>query len=137
MTDLLGGDAGQSGLHLQVDDLLGHAQLPLFLGLAHADDGVQPRVDGGVSLAVDDDVVVIPILTAFGVADDGILHVQLLEHGSGDLAGECAVILKVDVLRADHHTGVLECLLSCRDVHKGDAQENVAPLCQMCIRDRV
>ena len=64
-------------------ELQGHAHVPLLQALAHADDGVQARLQGGVDLLVDGDVGLAEVLAALGVADDDVLHAQVLEHVGG------------------------------------------------------
>ena len=128
MTHLVGGHAGQGGLHLVGDELHGHPQLPLLQALAHADDGIEPGLQGGVDLLVDRDVGLVVVLAALGVADDDVLHAGLLEHLCGDLAGVGAVGLVVAVLRADGDAAVLEQADGRGDVHKGHAEHHLAPL---------
>ena len=108
MAHLLGGHAGQGGLHLVGDEIHGHAQLPLLQALAHADDGVQPRLQGGMHLLVDGEIGLIVVLAALGVADHHILDAQLLQHLRGDLTGVGAVGLIVAVLRADGDAALFE-----------------------------
>ena len=62
------------------------------------------------------------------MADDDILHAHFLEHGGGHLAGEGAAVVKVDILRADGHPGVLEQTDGAGDVDEGNAQYHIAPL---------
>ena len=127
MAHLLGGHAGQSGLDLKGDQLHGDAQLPLLQALAHADDGVQAGVDGGVDLFVDGQVGLVPVLAALRVADDDVLDAQILEHSGGHFAGVSAALLKVKVLGADGDAGILKRLDRGGDVDKGNAQNDVAP----------
>ncbi len=128
MAHLVGGHAGQSGLHLIGDELHGHAQLTLLQALAHADDGVQAGLQGGVDLLVDGEVGLVVVLTALRVADDDVLHAQLLEHLGGNLAGVGAVGLIVAVLSADGDAAVLEQTHSGGNVHVGHAENDLAPL---------
>ena len=128
MAHLVGGHAGQSGLHLVGDQVHGDAQLTLLQALAHAHDGVQASLQGGVNLLVDGEVGLIVVLATLGVADDDILHADLLEHFRRDLAGESAVGLVVAGLSADGHPALLEEAHSSLKVHRGHAQHHLAPL---------
>ena len=128
LAQLLGGYAGQRGLHLQGDELHGDAQLPLLQRLTHADNGVQTGLQRGQYLLVDDEIRLAEILAALGVADDDVLHAQILQHIGGDLAGVGAGLLKEHVLCANGHAGILESLDGGGDVHGGDAHHYVAPL---------
>ena len=55
-------------------------------------------------------IALVEVLTALGVADDNVLNAQLLQHVSGDLAGESAGLLEVHVLSADSDLGALAAL---------------------------
>ncbi len=61
-----------------------------------------------MDLLVHDDVVIIVILAALGVANDNILGPRLLDHLRSDLTGIGAVVLIVAGLRADGDVAVLE-----------------------------
>ena len=122
------GQAGQGGLHLIGDQLLGDAQLPLTQALAHADDGLQAGLQGGLDLLVDGEVGLVVVLAALGVADDDVLGAHVLEHLGGDLAGIGAGGLVVAGLAADGHPGVPESLDGAVHIDAGDAQYDLAPL---------
>ena len=128
LAQLLGGDAGQGGLHLQGDELHGDAQLPLLQALAHADDGMQTRLQSGQNLLVDGEIRFAEILAALGVADDDVFDAQVLEHIGGNLAGVGAGLFIEHVLRAHGDAQVLEGLQGGGDIHEGDAHHHVAPL---------
>ena len=87
---------------------------------AHLVDGVDLLVHGEVGLVV--------VLAALGVADDHVLGSGFLDHLGGDLAGVGAVVLIVAGLRADGDVAVLEQTHGGGDVHRGDAQDYIAPL---------
>ena len=125
---LVGGHVGQGALDLIGDELHGHAQLPLLQALAHADDGDEAGVDGGVDLLVHGEVGLVVILAALGVADDDILGPGLLDHLGGDLAGERTVVLVVAGLSADGDVTVLEQADGAGDVHRRDTEHHIAPL---------
>ena len=120
--------ASQSDLHLIGDQLLGDVQLALLQALAHAHDGTQTGLQGGVDLLVDGQVGLVVVLTALGVADDDVLGAHFLEHLHGDLTGESTGGLVVAVLAADGQAGVLEQLHGAGDVHSGNTQHHFAPL---------
>ena len=128
LAQLLGGHTGQRGLDLQGDQLHGDAQLPLLQRLAHADDGVQTGLQCGQHLAVYGEVRLAEVLPALGVADDDVLHAQILQHVGGDLTSVGAGLLKEHVLCAHGHPCVLEGLDGGGDVHSGDTHHYVAPL---------
>ena len=125
---LVGGHAGQGALHLIGDELHGHAQLPLLQALAHTHNGVEAGVDGGVNLLVHGEVGLVVVLAALRVADDHVLGPGLFDHLGGDLAGVGAVVLIVAGLSADGDVAVLEQAHGGGDVHRGDAQDHIAPL---------
>ena len=117
LAHLLRGYAGQGALHLEGNELQGHAHIPLLQALAHADDGVQARLQGGVDLLVDGHVGLAEVLPPLTVADNDILDAQVLEHIGGHLAGVGAVGLKVQVLRANGHPHILERLHGGGNIH--------------------
>ena len=125
---LVGGDAEEGALHLQGDPFGGDAGLPLLQALAHADDGDQAGLDGGVDLLVHGEVGLVVVAAALGVADDDVLGPRLLDHVGGNLAGVGAVVQLVAGLGADGDVAVLEQPDGGLDVHGGDAQHHVAPL---------
>ena len=65
------------------DDTDGNAVLQ---ALAHADDGMQASFQGGMDLLIDGDISLTEVLAALRVADDDILHAQVLEHIGRHLA---------------------------------------------------
>ena len=128
LAGLLGGHAGQCALDLISDVLHGHAQLPLLQALAHAHDGQQPGVQGGVYLLVHGEVGLVVILAALRVADDHILGPGITDHLGGDLAGKGAVVLVMAGLSADGNVAVLEQPHRAGDVGGGHTQHHSAPL---------
>ena len=62
------------------------------------------------------------------MADDNVLNAQLLEHVSGDLAGESAGLLEVHVLSADCNLGTLSSLYSSLNIGERYAKNHLAPL---------
>ena len=81
-----------------------------------------------MDLLVDGNVRLAEVLAALGVADNDILHAQILEHVGGHFAGVRAAGLKVQVLRAYGYPHILECLQGGRDVDEGHAHHDLAPL---------
>ena len=79
-------------------------------------------------LLVDDKIRLAEVLAALGVADDDVLHAQILQHVGGDLAGVGAGLLKEHVLCAHGHPCVLEGLDGGGNIHGGDTHHHVAPL---------
>ena len=128
MAHLLGGYAGEGGLHLVGDEIHGHAQLPLLQALAHADDGVHAGVQHSVDLLVDSLVSLAEILTALAVTHDDVLHAQILQHIGGNLAGVSALLLKVDVLSTHGDPQIFEGLHSGGNIAGRDTDQGVAPL---------
>ena len=106
----------------------GHAQLPLLQALAHADNGDQPGVQGGVHLLVHGEIGLVIVLAALGVTDDDVLRPGVTDHLRGDLTGVSAVILVVAGLGADGDMAVLEQTHGVGDIGRGDAEHNAAPL---------
>ncbi len=102
---LLLGDAPQGRLGLHSHNLLGDAGLPLLQQLADAEDHLQPGVQGGADPLLDGDVGLPKILAALRMADDHVLHPQLLEHRGGNLPGEGAGFRPVAVFRAHRDVG--------------------------------
>src|SRR3954462_1794089 len=96
--DLLAGEAREGAADLPGDHLPGAVSLPLLQRLAHADDGVELRLEDGLQLAVHALVRLAEVLAALAVAEDHSVAAQLLEHGRADLAGEGALLLVVAVL---------------------------------------
>ena len=62
------------------------------------------------------------------MADDDILHAQVLQHIGGNLAGEGAGLLVEHVLCADGDADVLEGLDGGGNVDGGNAYHDIAPL---------
>ena len=108
--------------------LHGHALLPLFQALAHAQDGAQPGLQRGAELAVDALVALGKEGAALGVADDDVFDAQLPQHGGGDFAGVGAGGGLMHVLGADGDLAAAHGLDRRGNIHKGHAQHAVAPL---------
>ena len=81
-----------------------------------------------MDLLVDSDVCLTEVLAALRVADDDVLHTQILEHLGRHLAGVRAAGLIVQVLSAHRHAHILEGLHGRGDIHEGDAHHHLAPL---------
>lgn len=97
-------DLGGDGLELVDDDLDGLAGLPLLQALAAAQDDAETAVDGSLGLVGDGHIVLLQDDPALRVAEDGPGDAGVLELLNGDLAGEGAVGLVVDVLGGDLET---------------------------------
>ena len=63
--------------------------------------GTRPAVERGVHLLVDGHVGLAEQRAALGVADDHVARAGLANHRRADFAGERALALPVQVLRAD------------------------------------
>lgn len=98
---LLSSDSLSDGTELCGDDGDGLALLALLEGLAAAEDDADALVEGVLGLGGDEFVGLLEDDTALGVADQGPADVGVLELGGGDLAGEGALVLVVDVLGSD------------------------------------
>lgn len=98
---LLGADSLSDGTELCGDDGDGLALLALLEGLAAAKDDADALVEGVLGLGGDELVGLLEDDTALRVADQGPADVGVLELGGGDLAGEGALVLVVDVLGGD------------------------------------
>ena len=77
------------------------AALALLLGLAHAEDRLQPGVERGRHLLLQRAVGLAEELAALGVAEHDAVDAQLGEHRRRHLAGEGARLLLVHVLGED------------------------------------
>lgn len=94
--DLLG-----NSLELLGDDLDGGAGLALLEALTAAQNDAQTAVNGSLGLVGDNLVRLAENGAALRVAENGPGDAAVLELRGGDLAGEGAVGLVVDVLRGD------------------------------------
>ena len=122
-----GTDASQSGFDLQGNQIHGHAQLALFQALTDADDGMKAGLQSGVHLFIYGDVGLAEILAAFAVADDDVLHAQVLEHVGRDFTGICAVFFIKYILGAYRYAHIFECAQRGGDVDRGNANQHIAP----------
>ncbi|EGJ78227.1 putative phosphoglycerate kinase [Streptomyces sp. Tu6071] len=97
---LLGGQVLEGGLDLAegVRDVL--ARLADRLLLAHAEDGGQAVLVGGLDLGVDQLVGLAVVLAPLGVPDGDVRALELGEHGTGDLPGVGTRVVRGDVLGA-------------------------------------
>lgn len=101
VSPLLSADGLSDGTELCGDDGDGLALLALLEGLAAAKDDADTLVEGVLGLGGDELVRLLEDDTALGVADQGPADVGVLKLGGGDLAGEGALVLVVDVLGSD------------------------------------
>ena len=101
---LVGDDEVVLGLEhrdLATQDVLGLPRLALGLGLAHAGDHGQARIERRAGTLRDALVGLAEELASLRVADDRAVDPELAQHRRGDLAGERALRLPVHVLRGD------------------------------------
>ena len=105
---VLGGEVVQDGLRLVGDDLEVLAGLALVEILADAEDDLQTGLEG--ELRLDDELLVglAVVLTALGVAEDGVLATQGGEHVHGDFAGVGAFLVVGAVLGGEGDLGTLQ-----------------------------
>jgi hypothetical protein len=61
------------------------------------------------------------VLAPLGVADDGVAHAELLQHGRRHLAGEGALLVLRDVLRAEFQRRAVAQHLHLREVRRRHA----------------
>lgn len=94
-------DLGSDGLELVDDDVDGLASLALLQALTAAENDAEATVNGSLGLVGDERVVLLQDDPALRVAEDGPGDAGVLELLNGDLAGEGAVGLVVDVLSSD------------------------------------
>jgi hypothetical protein len=94
--------------------------------LAEAEDDLQPRRESGSRSLVDRLVGLAEVLSSLAVTDDDVLRARLQEHIRGDLTGERALFLKMDVLRADLHVRALRGVRRGGDVDEGNAEDDLA-----------
>jgi hypothetical protein len=83
----------------------------------------QPVPQGGRSLGRDDLLGLTKLPATFRVSDLGIVAAGVGQHGSGDLAGLVADIVRGDVLAADRNTGAGEDVADrgqCRECRKDE-----------------
>ena len=85
------------GLDLGVNDLIGLACLELLEGLADAENGPEACCLGGLELLCDVLAALIVVAAALAVADNGVLAAELLDLDRGVLAGECALVVDVNI----------------------------------------
>lgn len=98
------GDLRLESLELGADDLDGLAGLALLEGLAAAPDDAGAVLSGVLRLGSDGSVGLVQNGAALRVAKDGPGNLVVLELLDGDLTGEGAVGLVVDVLGGDLET---------------------------------
>jgi hypothetical protein len=113
-----------NGLELPLDDLVGHALLPLLEALSNTSNDAQTRRDGRLGLVRDELVRVSEEGSALRVAEDDPVDVGVLELVRGDLAGESARGLGEAVLRGDLD-GLLERVLDAQEVDRGRSDDDV------------
>lgn len=94
-------DHGSNGPELVGDDFDGLARLTLLQTLANAQNDAETAVNGSLGLAGDKLVVLLEDDPTLRVAEDGPGDASVLELIDGDLTGEGAVGLVVDVLSGD------------------------------------
>ena len=85
---------------------LGLARLALRLGLAHARDHVESRLERSLGAKAHGLVRLAEVLPPLGVPDEGARHTELEQHRRRDLARERALELPVHVLRVDANAAV-------------------------------
>ena len=106
--EVLGGEVVQDGLRLLGDDVEVLFGLALVDVLAHAEDDLQAGLEG--ELRLDDELLVglSVVLTALGVAEDGVLAAQGGEHVHGDFAGVGTLLMVRAVLGGEGDLGAFQ-----------------------------
>ena len=94
-------DPRERAVGLRGDARSGRAGLPLLEGLPDAHDRRHAVLVHRLELLVHGLVGLAEQLTALGVADDHVLHLQLGQHRWAHLAGVRALVLPVAVLRSE------------------------------------
>lgn len=95
------GNLGLEGGELLADHVDGLAGLTLLQGLAAAPDDADAVLSGVLGLGGNNLVALAEDGAALGVAQDSPVDAAVLQLGDGDLAGEGAIGLIVDVLGGD------------------------------------
>src|SRR5208283_2459296 len=126
--EFLGGQRADAALELGFNDLFRASRLAVSQHLANADDGREARSERRFGLLEHGFVGIAKELTALRMADDGIAATSLDKHNSGDLAGERAFLLPVNVLAGDGDFGAFGGFDGDRNVgeRRGDDDVTVA-----------
>ena len=96
---------GRENGHLAAQNGLRLPRFALCFGLTDARDHVEARSERGLDAPRDGLVGLAEVLPALGVADERSVHAELAQHRRRDLAGECALVGPVAVLREDADLG--------------------------------
>ena len=116
---VLSGEVLEDGLGLGGADGEVLAGLALVEVLADAEDDTETRLEGELHFLDELLVGLAVVLTALGVAEDGPLAADCLQHVDGDFAGVGALGVVGAVLGGELHLGAFEGLAAAAEVGEG------------------
>ena len=121
-------EAGDSVLELAHQHGLGIAALALFQTLAHAHNRRDPELQRGQRALEHGLIGLGEILAAFAVPHNGVGGPHGGDHGTGDFAGEGALLGPCDVLRSNADARSLGGIDGRREVREGRTDHDLAML---------
>ena len=112
--------------NLDCDEVHCDARLALLKALAYANNRQKPLLESFLCLFVHGFVGLGKVSSALRVTDDDIIHAEVAEHICGHLAGESALVLEVEVFRADFNICTLSRANRLGKAHERRATYNLA-----------
>ncbi len=110
---------------LALDHGLGLTRFTFVQGFTHTHDGRDAGRQRALRLRRHQGIGLTVVLTALGVADDGVAATEILEHGHTHLAGVRALLMGRNVLSPPGHRAALQQGLQLCQIGRRDAQGHV------------